>query len=228
MIKITVRSLITKYTPCKLTFLPNVRIICGRFALVNICMKLGTLSVLPACSTDARRHSRGVDSLCILKTDPGGRGGGFIRNNVTFCTSSHTLVSRYHDPWISSVSPVWHSSMDVCLLCMKFVIRKCCECGHEDRVFFIRYLFSDVFIFISMNSNVVFSLCAPSRRVGNGDRSPLILSFVLVVVSHSSKIQMYCWTFNPTYHTVYWVTSNLPCAPPYTDHTAKVRTKVLE
>jgi len=41
-------------------------------------MKLPTLPVIPACSTAARSNSRGVDSLCILKTDPGGRGGGFI------------------------------------------------------------------------------------------------------------------------------------------------------
>lgn len=43
--------------------------------------------------------------------------------------------------------------------CMKFVIRKCCERGHDDRVFSYVIFFSlTSLIFISMNSNVVFSL----------------------------------------------------------------------
>jgi len=43
---------------------------------------------------------------------------------------------------------------------------------------------------------------------GTEIRSPLILSFVLGVVSHLSKIQMYCWTFNPANHAMYCVTNS--------------------
>jgi hypothetical protein len=96
--------------------------------------------------------------------------------------------------------------------CLRFVIRKCRERIHEDTWVFAYVICSLTlsFIFISMKSNVAFSLCTPWRHVVNGDRSPLILSFVLGVLSHLSKIQMYCWTFNPANHAVYWVNNNWP------------------
>jgi hypothetical protein len=148
MITISVCSLITKLTPCKLTFLPTVCLIYCCFAPVNIFMKLPTVSVIPACSIDARSNSRGVDFLCILKTDPGGRGGGFIWNNVTFGTSSHTLVGRYHDPWISSVSPVWHSSMDVYLLSEVFKNKMPWTHSWRHESLCLCYLLSDVDLYI--------------------------------------------------------------------------------
>ena len=96
--------------------------------------------------------------------------------------------------------------------CLTFVTRKCRERVQEDMGVFAHVIWSLTlsFIFISMKSNVAFSLCIPKRHVGNGDRSPLILSFVLGVLSHLSKIQMYCWTFNPANHAVYWVTNSWP------------------
>ena len=82
--------------------------------------------------------------------------------------------------------------------CMSFVTIKCRERIHaymRVSAYFICSLTMS-FILISMKLNVAFSLCTPCKLVGNGDRSPLIFSFVLDVVSHLSKIQTSCWTFN--------------------------------
>jgi hypothetical protein len=83
--------------------------------------------------------------------------------------------------------------------CLTFVTRKWCERIQEDMRVFAHVIWSLTlsFIFISMKSNVAFFLCTPKKHVENGDKSPLILSFVLGVLSHLFKIQMYCWTFNP-------------------------------